>query len=361
MRGLRDDTTDGFSGETPMMTGRDAHQARARSGLSRRSALTALAGAMAAAPTLSVASRKAVAAPLAELTLAGPPAGPSITLAHAVAYGGFSEIADSASLRTWRNPDELRAGLTSGTLSVLIMPIPVAVNLHNRGLGLRLLTVTTNGVLHVVSSDPALTSFPALQGHRLAVPFRNDPPDILVRLLLARLGMEPGVDLELVMAGSPIEAIQLLLAGRADAAMIPEPAASAAILRGALTGQTVHRVIDVTEEWSAITGLPASLPLTGLVVTEGFAAAHADLLDPLHQVLVEATDSVNADPAQAAADAAEALQFPRPVLEMAIPHSRLIAVRGRAMQPTIEPVLAVLADAAPDLVGGGLPAADFYV
>lgn len=50
-----------------------------------------------------------------ELALFGPPAGPSITVTHAIATGMFSDVADKATFKVWQNPDEMRAGLTSGT------------------------------------------------------------------------------------------------------------------------------------------------------------------------------------------------------------------------------------------------------
>ena len=47
----------------------------------------------------------------ARLALYGPPAGPTITLAYAVALGALGGIAQDVTLTVWRNPDELRAGL----------------------------------------------------------------------------------------------------------------------------------------------------------------------------------------------------------------------------------------------------------
>ena len=77
--------------------------------LSRRSALGLFAAGLA-----SVALPKRGFAQINTLNLFGPPAGPSITLAHAVATDRFEGIAQSATFTAWRNPDELRAGLTSG-------------------------------------------------------------------------------------------------------------------------------------------------------------------------------------------------------------------------------------------------------
>ena len=96
------------------------------------------------------------AAPAARLALYGPPAGPTFTLAHAVASGMLSGIADDVSLTVWRNPDELRAGLTSGSIDLSVVPAQAAANLYNRGLGIRLVNVMTNGLLYILAKEDAV-------------------------------------------------------------------------------------------------------------------------------------------------------------------------------------------------------------
>src|SRR5690606_30491027 len=121
------------------------------------------------------------AQPVARLALYGPPASPTITLAHAVATGALSGLAEDVSLTVWRNPDELRAGLTSGQIDLSIVPVQVAANLYNRGMGLRLVNVMTDGLIHVVSARDALGGIADLAGKRIAVHFVNDTPDLILR------------------------------------------------------------------------------------------------------------------------------------------------------------------------------------
>ncbi|GAA4257399.1 hypothetical protein GCM10022293_51980 [Azospirillum formosense] len=72
-------------------------------------------------------------APLPQLTLWGPPAGPSITLVHAIASGLLPPVADKVVFKAWRTPDELRAGLTSGTMQTFVLPTQSAANRHCHG------------------------------------------------------------------------------------------------------------------------------------------------------------------------------------------------------------------------------------
>jgi len=326
------------------------------SGLSRRAMLVGVAGL--AAPALI---RRAAATPLAELVLHGPPAGPSITLAHAAATGALAAIADKVSFRAWRNPDEMRAGLTSGTMQVVVMPTNVAANLYNRGFGLKLLNVMTNGLLHVVAADPALTSLAALKGKRLAVPFRNDTPEFVLKRLMQHHGLVAGRDITVDTTGTPIEAIQLLLSGRIDAALVPEPASTAAILRGMTAGRAIHRTIDIQAEWKALTGAGATLPQAGMAVTKVFLDQHPSLIDPLQAALLKANAEVLAGPARAAGHAASALELPWPVIEKAIPYSNLVVERASNARLQLEAMYTLIAEADPAIIGGKLPDAEFYL
>lgn len=334
-------------------------------GVNRRTVLSAMGGALAvpflAGPFLAGTSGRAFAAPLAELALYGPPAGPSITLAHAAASGALSQIADKVSFTAWRNPDEMRAGITSGTMQAVVLPVQAAANLYNRGQGVRLLNVMTKGLLYVIATDPAIGSVPDLKGRKLAVPFRNDTPDLVLARLLVHYKLAAGTDIDVQTVGSPIEAIQLLLAGRVDAVLAPEPAISAAIIRAKGAGQTVTRAIDIQQVWAEVSGGEPVLPQAGLALTDAFIEANPDLVDQLQSALEKVADAVNADPARAAEDAAPALDLPAPVIAASVATSNLVALRASAAKPSIEAMLTTLSDADPSLIGGKLPDDDFYL
>ncbi len=330
------------------------------SSLPRRTALIGI-GAGLAAPFIARLAGPVRAAAPEELVLYGPPAGPSIVLAQAVASGALAPLAGKASFKVWRNPDEMRAGLTSGTMNALVLPVQVAANLYNRGMKLKLLNIMTKGLIYIVSADAGIDGFPALKGKKLAVPFRNDMPDLVVARLLAHYGMVPGKDLVIENAGSPIEAMQMLMAGRVDAVLAPEPACTAASMMGKLAGKDISRVIDVQAVWGEVTGKEPVLPQAGLALTDALTAAAPDLADNLQFILEAAADKVNADPAEAAKVAAPSLDFPEPVLAASIATSNLVAMRAGKARAAIEAMLSTLADSDPAIIGGHLPDDGFYL
>ncbi|MGE4337413.1 MAG: ABC transporter substrate-binding protein [Pigmentiphaga sp.] len=324
---------------------------RSLSRLTRRSAL-GLLGAGAAALALPAASR----ATGVRLALYGPPAGPTVTLAYAVAHQMLAEVADDVTLTVWRNPDELRAGLTSGAIDLSVVPAQAAANLYNRGMGLRLVNVMTNGLLYIMAPEGGPSGLAALAGQRIAVPFVNDTPDLILRALLEHHKLQA----ELVPAGNPTEAAQMLLAGRVAAALLSEPVATVVQIRGGEAGRPMARAVDIQREWGELTGLGPVVPQAGLAVTRGFTERHGDRLPQLQAAMVAATAKVLADPAAGAKAAAGPLEQPVPMLTRSIPHCNLTATPASEARPALEAMFQLMAKADPALLGGKLPDDGFY-
>lgn len=317
-----------------------------------------LAGAGAAAAVLAAPSLLR-AAPLDRLALFGPPAGPSITLAHATASGALKDLAAEVTLTVWRSPDELRAGLTSGTIDLSVVPVQVASNLYNRGMGLRLVNTMTDGLLFIVAAEGAVAVFAGLAGKRLAVPFVNDTPDFVLRALLARHGIAEQV--QQLPVGSPIEAAQMLLSGQIDAALLSEPASTVAIQRGMMAGKSFVRAVDLQDEWGKQADTGPILPQAGLAATEKFVNAAPELLPRLQAALQTANAQVLADPVRAATDATGPLGLPALILALSIPHARLAVRPASQARPAIEAMLALMAETDPAIIGGRLPDDGFYL
>lgn len=294
----------------------------------------------------------------ARLALYGPPAAPTVTLAHAVETGMLAPFAGDISLTVWRTPDELRAGLTSGDIDLSVVPAQAAANLYNRGMGMRLVNVMTNGLLYVMAREGEVSSLADLAGKTLAVPFPNDTPDFIARALLDHHGLTDQVTL--AAPGTPMEAAQMLLAGRIDAALLSEPVATVVEIRAAVAGAAVIRTIDVQAEWGKVTGLGPVVPQAGLAVTEGFSEASGDMIADLQGVMEEATAAVLADPEAAAAHASPYMEQPAPMLAASIPHANLVATPASQARPALEAMYALMAGDDAAILGGGLPDDGFY-
>ena len=298
---------------------------------------------------------------LPELSLYGPPAGPSVTLAHAAATGKFNDLAEKASMTAWRTPDELRAGLTSGSILLSVVPVHAAANLYNRGFPIRLANVMTNGLLYIASGDAGISSIADLKGRSVAVPFRGDTPEILFGQLLVHHGLDAESDLNITYAGSPIEAMQFLLAGRVEAALTAEPSTTAAVIQGKQAGKDIRRVISLQQAWGEMTGATPVVPQAGLGIVKGFLDAHGDAVPAILAALEAATAEVLADPTAAAASATKALGMPAPLLAASVSHSNLVARPAAEARGDVERMLEAMSGKGMEKIAGKLPDDGFYL
>ncbi|WP_036790962.1 ABC transporter substrate-binding protein [Pleomorphomonas koreensis] len=326
-------------------------------GVSRRRFLECLAAAgLAALPVPA-----AWAAGLDRLTVWGMPASPSVVLARAVASGALAPLAGEARFDVWRTADQMRAGVVSGDIELFAAPSYAAANLCNRGAGVRLVNVLTWGLLYVFAGPGvSIGGIDDLRGRTLLVGSKNDAPDLLTRFVLKAAGLDPDKDLKLSYVGTSAEAVPLILAGKADAAVLPEPAASAAEIKAREAGVAVTRALDVTELYAARTGRPAGVPQAGLAVTERFLDAHPDVVAALHAACVEAAGWVAANPGEAAALIAGPLKLPAPIVEASLPRFRLKVASTAEARDDLEAYFRALMTLSPDIVAGRLPEPAFY-
>lgn len=327
---------------------------------SRREALTTGLSALAAvsiAPAL-LPKRAWAAAPA--LTVYGPPASPSLMLAYLAEDKAISDRLGGVEFRTWMTPDEMRAGVASGSMAVTAVPTYAAANMYNRGLPVRMLSVLSWGLLYVVARDPSIRSFADLAGKKFAVALKNDMPDLLLRFLAPKNGLDVGKDMHIHYVSSSIEAIQLLFAGRVDAALVSEPAATAAVVRGARDSQPIHRAIDIQQEWARTTGRTPRIPQVGLAVTTDIESK-PDVVAALQQGLASARQWIADNPSGAARLGAEHMGLMAPIIEKSIPTSNLAATPAAEAREDLEFFFATLAADNPAIIGGKMPDRAFYL
>ena len=322
----------------------------------RREFLRMGASALALFPFLPLAASSA-AAP-GSLVLAGPPAPLSLPLARLAKAPGGS--LPGMEMRQWRNPDIMRAWLVSGEVQVMAAPANAAAILYNKGLPVRLMDANNGGILSILTRDPAIKRFTDLAGKKATLFFRGDIPDVITRFLASKQGMNPDKDMELSYVDSPFEALQMLMSKRADTVLLPEPAATAAELKGKASGMDLTRIV-LQDEWERVTGRSLFMPLGGTVCLSSLADEHPDTIGAVQAGIGQAVEWIGAHPAEAAKDFASLFGLKAPVLQKSLerfPIRRTPAVEARR---DLEFYYETLMAMSPKLAGGKLPDSAFYL
>ena len=327
--------------------------------LSRRQALAWLAAPLAAAPALGVA------APLPQITLAGPPAIVSAPLIHMAETNALQGLAQRTVFTSWRDPDQLRMMAMGGKADVLAMPSNVAANLYNRGAGVALLNISTWGSQWIVTRDAGRKTLAAFKGEEIAVPFRGDMPDIVLQLLAAKQGLDPLRDFRIRYVPTPMEAMQLLITRRVSHALLSEPAVSLALRKTqsfpvGLIAPELHRGADMQQEWGRLYQRPARLPQAGIAAV-GALRAQPEALAAVTRAYAQSLAWCRDNAMECGRMMARHIDLLTPeAVADAIAVSQMDAVPLPQAREELEFFFGQLMARNPGLLGGKLPPAAFY-
>lgn len=254
---------------------------------------------------------------------------------------------------------ELVAGLTTGTLDIATMASNAAASLYNKTEGdIQILALGTLGVLHILESggSTSINSVADLKGKTIYSAGQGANPEYILRYILSENGIDPDNDVELVFAEAS-EITQKLLTGEAEVAMLPVPAATAAILQS--DGQ-IRAALDVTEEWDALdTG--SQLIMTAVVARTAFIEENPDAVAAFLEEYAASIDFVNNNVEEAAELIAGLGITPSAAIaQQAIPQCHLTYIAGADMEPAIAGYYTILYNADPTSVGGAVPDSGIY-
>ncbi len=249
---------------------------------------------------------------------------------------------------------ELVAGLSNGEFDIATVASNVALNLYNKTGGqVKIIALGTLGVLHILegSGGTAIESIADLEGETIYSAGAGANPEYILRHLLTMNDIDPDEDVELVFADAA-EIQAKLLSGEIKYAMLPVPAATAAIIKGA--GE-VRAAIDVTEAWNELYN-GSQLIMTAVVARTEFIEEHPEAVDAFLQEYAASIDYVNNN-IEAAAEiiAGYGITPNAAIAKQAIPQCHLVCITGADMAPAISDYYRVLYSVNPASVGGGLP------
>ena len=300
--------------------------------------------------------------PLAELRIYHP-----VTLAFAAPFtmldteGALAEVASAVNIDTWNTPDVLRSILVNGDTDAAAVPSYVGANLHNRGVDVRMAAVVVWGLLWFIGPEGTPATWDSLRGQTVMIPFPNDMPDLVFRFLATSNGLTPGEDFEIEYYAQPPEIIGRLATGGGAWAVLPEHVVTLALAKANQNGQSLGRVFDLQAEWAAATGTSPRIPQAGIVVRGELAADRPDAVAALLDALEASVEVVKAAEPGTLAALSEASGVPAPVVQQVIPRLNLEVVPAAEAQAELEQFFAQLASLSPDIIGGGLPEASFYL
>ena len=290
-----------------------------------------------------------------DLVIYGAPATISATGAVAASRGVLAQKYNTSFI-TWKNPDELRAGIASGLINITMAPSNLGVVLSNKGQKMRMLNLLTDGLLSVLSYDKEIKKLSDLKGKKIVCSFKNDMPDIVLQSLLKAQKLE----LDITYTSGAPESMQLLLAGKFDHAVVSEPITSVALMQAKAQGKEIHRAFHLNDEMKSTFDLDY-IPLAGMIVRESLWLEQAEMINQLHEDQKAALEFINSNPDEAVEIISKSLPLPKPALAASLKTSKLVVRRAKEHKDDILRFYKILFDLNPQIFGGKLPSDDFFI
>ena len=257
--------------------------------------------------------------------------------------------------------NEVVSGLTSqeGEFDIAMVASNMAANLYNKTDGdVRILALGTQGVLHILegSGGTAIQSMADLKGKTIYATGQGANPEYILRHLLTENGLDPDKDVEIVFA-DPTETSAKLLSGEIDTAMLPVPAATAAIAK---SQGSVRDAIDLTQAWNDLDN-GSQLIMSAVVARADFIEEHPQAVQTFLREYEGSVTYVRDNPELAGELVAQLGIAPSATIaQQAIPQCNLVFLSGADMKPAISGYFEVLYDIDPTAVGGALPDDGIY-
>lgn len=256
-------------------------------------------------------------------------------------------------------PDEVTAAVINGDANIAAVPTNLAATLYNKTQGkVQLVALNTLGVLHIVTSDPAIQSLSDLEGKTLWATGQGSTPEYVLNYILEANGLADKVEVQYL--AEHAELATQAASGMVDVALLPEPHVTSVLNQN----KDFRIALDVTElfnQAAAGKGENAVLSMGCVIVNKEWAENNADKLAAFMDAYAASVEFVNTNVDEASQMVEAQGIIPKAaVAKKAIPNCHIVFVTGEEMKTQIAPFFQVLYNANPKSVGGALPVDDFY-
>ena len=278
-------------------------------------------------------------------------------------YGNLNGVVGEVQKDNWASADALKSLLISEETDLAATPSYAAANLFNKGVALRLIAMQVWGMLYVIgpegSSEEGLE---ALRGKSVGVPMPGNMPDLVFRYLLGQKGWDAETDLSITpYTDGPGAALNALLTGAVEYAVLPEHPASLALAKGKQQGLSLERTVNLQDLWAEVTEGEARFPMAGLVMPQTLTDNHPELVGAVLNELEASVADVNEASDATVQAISDANSVPAPVVKEVIPRLQLEIVPAKDAKDTLEDFYTRMSTLSPDIIGGSLPVDDFYM
>lgn len=255
-----------------------------------------------------------------------------------------------------KSPDLMASIVISKEADVVMVPTNLASMLHSKNVPYTLVSSNVWGVLYVASTED-IKGWDDLKGKQVSNMGRGLTPDVTMRYLLEKNGINPDNDITLDYLTSGQELAQAMIGGKITTAVLPEPVLTQVLMKK----PEAKVVLDLQKEWAKVGGTDSSYPQASLLISNALIESNPKVVAKILEEFASSAKWVNENH-ETAGIWAEELEtgMNAKVVEKALERSNIRFVPAQEAKPAIEAYLNVLMNFSPETVGGKLPDETFY-
>lgn len=293
-------------------------------------------------------------------TIAGPT---GVGMAQLMAQNDAQKTANAYDFDVVDDPTKAVAAVSNGSTDIAAVPTNLAATLYKKTSGkVQILAVNTLGVLYMLDNGAGIKAVADLKGKEIYSSGQGANPEYVLRYILEKNGLNPDKDVKLHFVEDNDALTAAIVKGAAQVAMVPEPKVTACLVQMKAAGKTVPTVaLNMTEEWNKVAGGSSTLMMGCVIARKEFVEKNGAAVQAFLKEYESSITAVKSD-VEAAAGWCETYKIiPKAAIaKQAIPRCGLTFVTGAAMKQQLSGYLDVLFKANPKVVGGSMPADDFY-
>ncbi|WP_446899060.1 ABC transporter substrate-binding protein [Clostridium sp. LBM24168] len=264
----------------------------------------------------------------------------------------------SYDISIYDSADQVVSKIVSGDVDIAAVPSNLAAILYNRTKGkVKLAGINTLGVLYIVENGNTIKNISDLKGKTIYASGKGAVPEFALNYILKKNGLTPGEDVNIDYKMNHSDLATVVAAKKVNIALLPEPFVTTVKMKD----KELNIPIDLTKEWSKVSGKDNNLIMGTVIFTENFVDKNGKRADEFLKKYKDSVDFVNKNTEDAAKLVEKNGIIPKAkVAEMAIPRCNIVFISSDNGKKALKNFYSILMNYYPKSIGGKLPDENFY-
>lgn len=248
-------------------------------------------------------------------------------------------------------PDEMSTTVMKGDVDIAIVPSNMAAIAYNKTKDYTIAGTTVFGSLYLVSTDD-IKSYDDLKGKTIMNLGKGLTPDITNQVILKDRGIDVENDVKLEYVDAASELVPMIISGKADTAVVPEPALSALMTKK----DDVKIFKSLNEEYKELNNSEYGFPQATIIVKSSFLKENKEFVEEFLNKVNDSTKWANENKAELANYCEEiGVSTEKAMIEKSIERANINFVPIKDNKEEYTKYYNYLFESNPKSLGGSLP------